>query len=152
MFIGSALMLIPPIISIINLALSAPPIGTILLIIGAIVIGLTLIISLIASIAKSNSAEERLKAVTEAANEAKENAKAAKEAFDELLDDKSQYDGLVKTIDELTEGTTAWKNAVAELSETVMELIEKYPQLAQYANWDKGYLDISQEGWDYILE
>jgi ABC-type multidrug transport system fused ATPase/permease subunit len=152
MFVGSALMLIPPIISIINLALSTPPIGIIMLIIGAIIIGLTLIISLITSIAKSNSTAEKLKAAGEEANKAKENAKAAKEAFDALLEEKSEYDGLSKTIDNLTEGTTEWKNAVNELSKKILGLIEMYPQLAQYANWDKGYLDISQEGWDYLLE
>lgn len=152
MFVGGALMLIPPIISIINLALSTPPIGIIMLIIGAIVIGLTLIIALISSIAKSNSTAEQLNKASEAADEAKENAAAAKEKFEELLETKDAYDGLVKTIKNLTEGTRAWKQAIAELNTLVTELILKYPQLAQFTNWDKGYLDVSAEGWDYILE
>lgn len=152
MFIGSALMIIPPIISIINVALSTPPLGIILLIIGAIVIGLLLIGSIIASLVKKNSTAEKLKEAQAAADEARETAQAAKEAFDELLTAKSDYDALEKTIESLTEGTTAWKNAVQELAEQVTELIMLYPQLAKYANWDKGYLSISEEGWDFLLD
>ena len=152
MFVGSALMIIPPIITVINVALSTPPLGIILLIIGAIVIGLLLIGSIIASLVKKNSTAEKLKEAQAAADEARETAQAAKEAFDELLTAKSDYDALEKTIESLTEGTTAWKNAVQELAEQVTELIMLYPQLAKYANWDKGYLSISEEGWDFLLD
>ena len=152
MFVGSALMIIPPIITVINVALSTPPLGIILLIIGAIVVGLLLIGSIIASLVKKNSAAERLKEAQAAAEEAKETAQAAKEAYEELLTSKSDYDSLINTIENLTEGTTAWKNAVQELAEQITNLIELYPQLAQYVDWSKGYMSISDAGWTFLLD
>jgi hypothetical protein len=36
---------------------------------------------------------------------------------------------MVDTLDNLTEGTTAWKEAVSELNTKILELIATYPQL-----------------------
>ena len=153
MFVGSALLMIPPIISVINTALMTPPLGVILIIIGAIIAGLLLITMIVKGILNAqNAPAEALKEAQQAAEEAKETAQAAKEAYNDLLNSKSEYDSLVNTIESLTEGTTAWKNAVQELAEQITNLVELYPQLAQYVDWSKGYMSLEEEGWDFLLD
>ncbi len=152
MFVGSALMIIPPIITVINVALSTPPLGIILLIIGAIVVGLLLIGSIIAGLVKKNSAAEKLKEAAEAAEKAKENAEEAKQALADLLEAKSKYDSALDAVNSLTEGTQAWKNAVMELNEQVLALLENYPELAKFISWDNGKMVISEEGWQNYVD
>ena len=152
MFVGSALMIIPPIITVINVALSTPPLGIILLIIGAIVVGLLLIGSIIAGLVKKNSAAEKLKEAAEAAEKAKENAEEAKQALADLLEAKSKYDSALEAVNSLTEGTQAWKNAVMELNEQVLTLLENYPELAKFISWENGKMVISEEGWQNYVD
>ena len=154
MFVGSALMMLPPIIMVINTALSTPPLGVILIIIGAVIAGLLLIMLIVNAIASNkNAAAAKVKELEEAAAEARESAQAAQEAYEELLSHKSEYDGLLNTIDSLTEGTTAWKEAMEELNAKVMELIALYPELAAYLQFgENGLLTIDDAGWDALIE
>ena len=90
-----------------------------------------------------------------------EAAKAAKEVKKEYEDVKTAYEDLTSTISDygdslnalskLEEGTQAWKEAVLELNEQVIELLDKYPQLAQYVSNKDGVLSISSEGINRLL-
>lgn len=56
------------------------------------------------------------------------------------------------TIDELTEGTVEWQQAVAALNAEVLKLIEQYPILKDYLTQDEnGILNISDEGQSLLL-
>ena len=89
-----------------------------------------------------------LKAKTE---EARESAQKAKEDYETLLNDWETYSALEDRLDGLIEGTTAWKEAVAELNTQVLELIAKYPELMNYlSRGENGVLKISEEGWEKI--
>lgn len=95
--------------------------------------------------------EDRAKAATQAAHDAKE---TASELADEYVELQNSLDGLKNartTLDGLKEGTQEWKEAVLQLNEQVLALIDKYPELAGFLQNENGILGISQEGIDKVL-
>jgi len=90
-----------------------------------------------------------------AAENAAERAKKLGEEYDEL---KNSYDDLISSLenyhsakdalDELTEGTTEWRDAVFDLNNQVLELLDKYPELAKYIHNIDGELIIDKAGED----
>ena len=95
--------------------------------------------------------EDRAKAATQAAHDAKE---TASELADEYVELQNSLDGLKNartTLDGLKEGTQEWKEAVLQLNEQVLALIDKYPELAGFLQNNNGVLEISQEGIDQLL-
>ena len=147
--VGGAMMAIPPIISAIQAVMAAPPLGIILIILGAVV----LLITAIVHISKQLSLENTMKKAAEATEEAKEAAQEAKEAYDDMLSDKNHYDELQNTLEDLTYGTNEWKQALVEANQQVLELLQTYPQLAQYlTRGEDGQLAMSDEGWDAMID
>jgi hypothetical protein len=57
----------------------------------------------------------------------------------ETLDDK--YDAL----EELTKGTKEWNAAIREINSSVVELITKYPELAQFVKNEGGVLTLDMD-------
>jgi hypothetical protein len=57
-----------------------------------------------------------MKKAAEATAEAKESAQEAKEAYDELVEDRGQYDEMQKNLENLTYGTKEWKEALHEVN------------------------------------
>jgi hypothetical protein len=47
-----------------------------------------------------------------------------------------------KTLEKLTQGTKEWNEAILEINNSVLDLIEKYPELAQYVKTEDGYLSL----------
>ena len=95
--------------------------------------------------------EDRAKAATQAAHDAKE---TASELADEYVELQNSLDGLKNartTLDGLKEGTQEWKEAVLQLNEQVLALIDKYPELKGFLQNNNGVLEISQEGIDQLL-
>jgi putative heme iron utilization protein len=69
------------------------------------------------------------------------------------LTSRDEYEGMVDTLDDLTEGTTAWKEAVSELNAKVLELIAAYPQLIQFLQIaENGVMTIDSAGWDKVIK
>ena len=102
---------------------------------------------------KDSSIDGRLKQAKESTKKAEEAANQAKEAYDKLLEGKSQYSQLQENLDNLTYGTQAWKEALIEANGQVLELLQTFPQLAQYiTSGVNGRIEISSEGWDTVLE
>ena len=124
----------------------------------AIMAALAILVLIIAGIVKqvkkwkANQPGEQLKALEAAATRSKEIAEEAKQAYDDLLTAKDEYDGLENSVEDLTEGTTAWKEAVAELNKKVLELISLYPELVQFLSIaENGVMTIEQAGWDTVI-
>jgi hypothetical protein len=70
-----------------------------------------------------------------------------------LLSNKSGYDDLQKTLDNLIVGTKEWKEALYESNEEVLNLINKFPKLAEFLERDStGRLTIKDEGWDALMD
>lgn len=128
-----------------NAALLACPIGWIIAGVAALV---ALFVALAAA-AYNNSIEAKMKAAEESTERAKAAAEAANTAYDNLLTARSEYDELQDTLNDLTEGTYEWKEALVKTNKEVLELISNYPELAQYmSRGADGQLVISNEGWD----
>ena len=85
-------------------------------------------------------AEENAKALADAANEAKNRAEELKSAFD-------SYHEVVEKLNACVKGTQEWKDTLQEVNTQVLDLIEKYPELAKYVTTDSdGVMGISREG------
>ena len=141
-----------------NWALNAS-MGPLLLVILAVVVALislvAIIILVVAAFKKwqANQPDAKLAALEESAKQAQETAKATKEVYDQLLTSRDEYEGMVDTLDNLTEGTSAWKEAVSELNAKVLELIAIYPQLARFLQVaENGVMTIDSAGWDKVIK
>ena len=101
---------------------------------------------------EKNSLEGQMKEAEAATKRAQEAAEKAQQAYDELLGDSSKYDELQNTLDELTEGTNEWKEALIAANQQVLDLITTYPMLARYMTQEGSQLKISNEGWDELIK
>lgn len=111
------------------------------------------VVALVVKGIKDNSIEGRIKKAEEQTKLAQTAAENAKEAYDNLLEGKSKYSDLQTTLDNLTYGTKAWKEALIEANGQVLQLLQTYPQLAQYlTSSTDGRLQISDSGWDTIIK
>lgn len=96
-----------------------------------------------------NKLSNQIKEVEEQTKKAKEAADNAKKAYDQLLEDRSGYDDLQEKLKELTYGTKEWQEALLEVNNEVLRLIQIYPQLAKWiGRGSQGQLIIQDEGWD----
>lgn len=95
-------------------------------------------------------------AAERAATAAKEAAAAyseASKAYNTLTQDISQYEEARKGLSELEEGTDSWKNKLMEVNDQVLDLLDKYPQLAEYVSTaSTGEMIISSTGLDSLKE
>ena len=89
----------------------------------------------------------------DAAKKAEQAAADAKKAYDDLKtslqDVKSAIEDLRKSednLDNLVAGTQEWRDALQECNDKVLDLITKYPELAQYVDNVNGKLTLSEEG------
>lgn len=94
-----------------------------------------------------------------AAKEAAESARAASEAYDET---KKSFDGLKSSIenyqsarnaiDDMAAGTEEWNNAIQDCNDQVMDLISKYPELANEVKNVNGQMKLSDEALNKVLQ
>lgn len=88
--------------------------------------------------------------LTEATASAAEDAQAA---YDEVISAFDSYHTARDALNDLTEGTYEWKEALLEVNSQVLDLIAKYPELAQYVTrGENGNLEISEEGENQLIE
>lgn len=99
-----------------------------------------------------NKDAEALAKAKEATEAAKTSFDDAKSAYEELKTSITDYNDALDAINKLTKGTTEWKEAIQEINEKVIELLDTYPELAQYISSDEnGMLVVSEEGQNAIL-
>ena len=73
----------------------------------------------------------------------------------EIDDLKDRWDNLEEsksTLDGLTKGTTEWRDAVREVNQQVLELIETYPELASSVKNVDGVLTIDETAYNDLIE
>lgn len=104
--------------------------------------------------AQAASPEGKLKALKEEAAECSKAFDEAKTAAEELKSAFDNYDSLVKKLNECTQGTQEWKDALIDVNNAVLDLMSNYPDLAQYITRDEktGQLKISQTGIDSMRD
>lgn len=123
-----------------------------------IVIAITAVAGAIAFLVTQQSKEE--KAAKKAIENAEKLAEAHNDAKDALEDLKSSfdaYDTAVEALEACTEGTEEWKNALEDVNETVLDLLNTYPDLLKDAelfdrNVDNGMLEINTAKREALLE
>lgn len=133
--LGGILIVLPALCKAVGIAVSTIPI------IGWIAAIITLLISLgsiIADFIESDSEKaERLAEATKAAAEA---AQQAAENYQNLKESLSQLEEDTNTIQTLTSGTQEWRDAVKNVNQQIMDLIDKYPELARFVKIENGVL------------
>ena len=129
------------------------PIGLVMLAIAALVGVIWLISKGIEAL--NNAYNKDAIAAEKAAEKARELAEAyneTKQAYEDLKASITDYYDAQAAIDELTEGTEEWFNAIQAANEQVMQLLETYPELAQYVTNTGGRLTISKEGFEAVKQ
>lgn len=101
--------------------------------------------------AKANSLEGQLESAQKATERATEAAQNAKDAYDELLNGQGNYNSTQEALNELTEGTDEFKQALIEANQAVIELIGTYKGL-EVSKGDFGQLTITDASWDKVIE
>ena len=100
-----------------------------------------------------NADADAAKKAAEAAQEAKKSYDSVKESVNELKTSLNGYNDAVDNLNELTKGTQQWKNALTQVNNQVLDLLDKFPELAQYiSTTEDGILQISKQGQEYIQE
>lgn len=94
--------------------------------------------------------EERAKKTEEAFNEEAKRLDELKNAYDEVISSIENYKDAEQSLLILKAGTEEWSNAVQKLNLQVLELLDKYPELAKYVSQVGGKLSISEEGLDFL--
>ena len=118
--------------------------------IGAAIAALPLLIKGIDALIETDA--ERQERLDQAAADAVDNYQTISDEFTQLKNNLEDYDSSLSAINKMIEGTEEWETAVRNLNQQVIELLDLYPQLAQYISNDNGILTISEKGQNKILE
>lgn len=106
---------------------------------------------LLSNLIETNS--EKLQRFSKAAEYTSESMSEAKDTIEDIKTSMEDLGNLDTELDGLVKGTDAWKEKLAEINNEVIELIKKYPTLAQYVEKGaQGELTIKSEGWNEVLE
>jgi hypothetical protein len=102
---------------------------------------------------KKASPEGKLDAATEAANTAADAADRAAESYENLKNTLDGLDDKYEALDDVTRGTKEWNDAILGINESVLDLINKYPELAKFVKNKEGVLtiDIDSEEVQQVL-
>lgn len=111
-------------------------------VIGAAIIG----IIALAKALKNATPEAQLEQAQKAAEKAAEAAEEATNAYEELADALGSLEDKYEALEELTRGTKEWNAAIREINNSVLDLIEKYPELAKFVENVDGVLTIDTQG------
>ncbi len=121
----------------------------------AIALVLGVVMAIINKPSKPTALEQAKKAAEEAAaaaEEAKNKVNELEEAYKSLQSGLENYQSARKAIDNMKEGTEEWKQAVSDLNLQVIDLINKYPELASGFKVVDGVYTLSQDAMDAALE
>ena len=108
--------------------------------ISLIIAGLAIVIGLVYAMIKAyqnSTPEAKLKAAKEEAEALNGALDEAKKAAEDLQAAFDSYDSAVKKLEECTEGTKEWRDALRNVNTEVLNLLSKYPELSTMVN-DKG--------------
>lgn len=121
-----------------------------------IVVGVLAVVavSITAVMAKWKHYDNVLAEATKTTNNLAEAYNNVKAAYDSLKNDINNYRELSEGLDGIIEGTIEWKEALLDVNNQVIDLIQKYPELAAHVskNQETGALEIDEAGLDMILD
>lgn len=98
-----------------------------------------------------NQASDAAKEAAKNARLAKEEYDKVKESFKDLTSSIEDYADAKNALSELTSGTEQWYNKINELNDKVLQLLQKFPELAEYiTTTEDGLLQISDDGLEEV--
>ena len=98
-----------------------------------------------------NQASDAAKEAAKNARLAKEEYDKVKESFKDLTSSIEDYADAKNALSELTSGTEQWYNKINELNDKVLQLLQKFPELAEYiTTTEDGLLQISDNGLEKV--
>ena len=152
--LGTLFMALPPIVTIFGKVLQKTGIQgflaglkvqlgfwPLLLIFLAIVAVVATLIAIFVSLSK-NTPEAKLKRAEEAAQKAGEAADDAAESYKNLKDSLDSLSNKYKALEDLTRGSQEWRDAVREINDEVMNLVDQYPELSNLVTSKDGVLTL----------
>lgn len=102
---------------------------------------------------QAHKAENEFKKASETADKMNQRYEDSKTALEEVNGELDTLAEKRKALGELTKGTEEWNKALEESNDYVLDLIDKYPELAQYVYTDEnGALAISEAGQNKLIE
>ena len=90
----------------------------------------------------NNSPEKKLEKAKEASEAAAEAAEKTAEAYEHLDEALTSLGDKYEVLDKLTQGTKEWNKAITEINNSILSLIEKYPELAEFVKSEDGVLKL----------
>ena len=124
----------------------------VILVIIALIVALVAGIIALAKAIKANSIDGKIEALKDQLKDIQEAAKAATDTLSDMASDREAYDEAQQALDELVEGTNEWNEALITANQNVLELLNKYPDLAQYVQNTNGRMTIDSAGWDALIK
>ena len=152
--VGSAIAAITPILNAFGITIGSfgiavggtvvASLGAIAAVAGPLLVVLGALVGIFIAV-RNASPEYQLKKAAEAAEHAGEAANSAAEAYMNLKSSLDSIEEKETTLENLTTGTQEWRDAVSELNNEMLSLIEKYPELAQYVESVNGVLKFTDD-------
>lgn len=110
-------------------------------------------VSKVANSFKEAQKQTQLDNLSEIMADLTEQSEQANQELSNISNQKSGLENLHKTLEGLTKGTEDWKKALFETNNEVLNLVDKYPILADYIEYgSSGEMFIKESGWDALLE
>ena len=158
--IGIVAAMVPAFTSILKILKieTTKALGWIGLVLAAASVIITLIIAIASAIKPAESeldkANKALEKSQEAADKAKKSVQSLTDAYADLKAEISDFKEARKALDDMRKGTDEWREAVREINLQAMELMQKYPKLAELAEFDSdlGIWEITEDDWSVLLK
>ena len=112
----------------------------------AIILALKTVINIIERISKYDDY------INQQATSLKNNLSEIRSQTTELTANLKELSNAQSSLEGLTKGTQEWRNAVQDVNNQILELIDKYPELAEYVTTANGAMSVSAYGQSKVLD
>ena len=119
---------------------------------GLVVAAVGLVAGAVFLAVKAHEAEEKaLNKSIEKQKELTDAYKETKQAYDDLKSSLDKYEDSKKSLDGMVQGTREWRDAVQEVNDQVLDLIQTYPELANAVDSTGPYLTLKEDEYEKVL-
>lgn len=120
----------------------------------ALLAGIVLGVQALIQAAHDRSLEGQLENANEQLEAMNTLVESVNSKVEELKSSWSEYEEVKKILDDCTYGTEEWRDALQAVNQKVLEILQTYPELAQYVNRDDttGELSLDEEGYNKYLD
>ncbi len=132
-------------LKVIGKAVVASPLGRFVLIAGGVVAAIGLIIAAVERADKAQ--EEATKRAAKNLENLQSQTQQVQQSIIDVQTNLSNYDEATSSMENLTRGTAEWNQKLMEANSYILDIIDKYPIMAQYARMgENGLMSFSPDG------